>query len=316
MVIRSEFGTRSIIWIDVFIKESAKLFNYIENSRMKLSTFPKRLIRKFPPQRLISRLKLWLEILGNGKGTTFKMQLGLIFSSIIDSFARTIYPPLALSPKVYVSGIICFKNYNVYFYVRRFSDDLYNVMPGREEDVNELILKSLSEGDVFIDVGSNIGYYSILAGKIVGEKGQIVAIEPIPDTVNVLNLNVKLNALKNIIVIPKAAWTNPSILNIYLPEGNYGWASAVKWYGNKSFTIEAVPLDDIAKKIPAIKLLKIDVEGSEYQVLIGAKETLEKTKHIVLELSENSDEIQRMLEEAGFKIRKLKFTTYIHAYKN
>jgi len=230
---------------------------------MKLSTVPKRLIRKFPPQRLISRLKLWLEILGNGKGTTFKMQLGLIFSSIIDSFARTIYPPLALSPKVYVSGIIYLKNYNVYFYVRRFSDDLYNVMPGREEDVNELILKSLSEGDVFIDVG-----------------------------------------------------TNPSILNIYLPEGNYGWASAVKWYGNKSFTIEAVPLDDIAKKIPAIKLLKIDVEGSEYQVLIGAKETLEKTKHIVLELSENSDEIQRMLEEAGFKIRKLKFTTYIHAYKN
>ena len=268
------------------------------------------------PRRLLSRFRFWMKILKHGRGTTLKMQLGLIFSSIIDAFAYSIYPPLALSPKVYVSGTVYFKNYSVYFYVRRFSDDLYNVIPGREGDVNELILKSLNEGDVFIDVGANIGYYSILAGKIVGEKGQVIALEPIPDTVKVLDLNIKLNNLKNIRVIPKAAWSDSSLLNIYLPEGYYGWASPVKWHGSESFTLKAVPLDDVSKKIPAIKLLKIDVGGSEYQVLVGAKETLKKTKHVVMEISENSDKIQRILKEATFKIWKLKFTTCIHAQKS
>ncbi|RLI40468.1 hypothetical protein DRO59_09235 [Candidatus Bathyarchaeota archaeon] len=144
----------------------------------------------------------------------------------------------------------------------------------------------------------------------------MIALEPVPGTVKVLNLNINLNGLRNIKVIPKAAWIGSSLLTIYLPKGYYGWASPVRWHGSKSFTVEAVPLDDICKKIPAIKLLKIDVEGSEDQVLKGAKETLKKTKHIVLEVSGNSDEIRRILREATFKIRKLKFATYIHAQKS
>lgn len=267
-------------------------------------------------RRLHGRFRFWFKILNRVRGTTFKMQLGLILSSIIDTFAYLVYPPLALSPKVYVSGVVRFKDYTVYFYVRKFSDDLYNITPEREGDVNELILKSLSKDDVFIDVGANIGYYSILAGKIVGEKGQVIALEPIPDTVKVLNLNIELNNLRNIKVIPKAAWSDSSLLTIYVPEGYYGWASPMKQHRSKSFRLKAVSLDDISKKIPIIKLLKIDVEGSEYQVLIGAKETLKKTKHIFMEISEKSDEIRRMLEEATFKIRKLKFATYIYAQKS
>lgn len=268
------------------------------------------------PRRFLDRFRFWIKILKHGKGTNPKVQLGLILSSIIDTLTYSIYPLLALSPKVYVSGIVHFKNYDVYFYVRRFSDDLYNVMPGREGDVNRLILKSLSEGDVFVDVGANIGYYSILAGKIVGEKGQVIAMEPISDTVKVLDLNIKLNSLKNIIVIPKAAWSNSSVLTIYLPKGYYGWASAVKWHGSTFFTVNAMSLDDVSKKIPEIKLLKIDAEGSEYQVLTGAKETLKKTKHIVMEIPENSDEIQRILIEATFKIQKLKFTKHLYAQRS
>jgi FkbM family methyltransferase len=267
-------------------------------------------------RRPLDRFRFWFKILRYGRGTTIKTWLGIFFSSIIDTFAYSICPALVLSPKVYVSGIVYFKNYDVYFYVRRFSDDLYNVTPRREGCVNELILKCLSKGDVFIDVGANIGYYSILAGKIVGEKGQVIALEPISETVKVLDLNIKLNNLENIRVIPKAAWSDSSLLNVYLPEGYYGWASAVKLHGSKFFTLEAVSLDDVSKKIPAVKLLKIDVEGAEYQVLIGARETLKKTKHIIMEISENSDEIRRTLEEAEFKIWKLAFTTHIHAQRS
>lgn len=117
-------------------------------------------------------------------------------------------------------------------------------------------------------------------------------------------------------MIPKADWSKSSLLNVYLPVGYYGWASPVKWRGSKSFTLKATTLDDESLKIPAIKLLKIDVEGSEYQVLVGAKETLKKTKHIVLEISEKSHEIKRILKEAIFKTWKLRFTTYMYAHRS
>jgi FkbM family methyltransferase len=267
-------------------------------------------------RRFLDRFRFWVMILRLGKGTSPELQLGLVLSSVLDTLIYSIFPVLAPSPKTYISGILYFKNCDVYFYVRKFSDDLYNVTPGREGDVNRLILNSLSEGDVFIDVGANIGYYSILGARIVGERGQVIALDPIPDTVKILDLNVKLNGLKNIKTIPKAAWMNSALLNMYVPGGCYGWASCIKRRGSRFFTVDAVPLDDISKKISTIKLLKIDVEGSEYQVIMGAKETLEKTEHIIMEISENSDAIQQILKQASFKIRRLKFATYIHAQKD
>jgi len=266
-------------------------------------------------RRFFDRFRFWVALLRCGRGISPRLQVGLVLSAILDTLAYSVFPQLALSPRTYVSGVVYFKNCDVYFYVRKFSDDIYNVMPGREGDVNMLILKSLSEGDVFIDVGANIGYYSILAARIVGERGQVIALDPVPDTVKVLDLNIKLNNLRNIKTIPKAAWSNSAPLNIYVPGGCYGWASPVKRLGSKSLTVDAVPLDDVSEKIPAIKLLKIDVEGSEYRVIMGARETLAKTEHVIMEVSENSDIIQQILKDATFKIQKLKFATYIHAQK-
>ena len=62
--------------------------------------------------------------------------------------------------------------------------------------------------------------------------------------------------------------------------------------------------------------MKIDAEGSEYQVLKGARKTLKKTKYVILEASKEKDKIIHLLKEEGFKIRKLKFTTYIFAAKS
>ena len=124
------------------------------------------------------------------------MQLGLILSAFIDILLNTVTSS-PTNPKVYISGVIYAKDYGVYFYIRGFTDDLYSVMPGREGDVNKLILSCLKDGDIFIDVGANIGYYSVLVGKIVGESGQVISVEPIPTTAKVLKYNVKLNKLKN-----------------------------------------------------------------------------------------------------------------------
>lgn len=244
------------------------------------------------------------------------MQVGLILSALIDVLFNIIAPSLAILPRVYFSGILYSKYYDVYFYVRAFSDDLYSVIPGREGDVNELILSCLKKGNVFIDVGANIGYYSVLAGKIIGENGQVISIEPIPGTAKVLNYNIKLNNLKNVRIIQRAIWRNNQMLTMYIPKNFFGMASIYKPTGAIDvLAVKGVTLDTIPG-ISKTDLLKIDAEGSEYQILKGGRKTLMKTKYIVLEASIKKDEIIHLLMEEQFKIRKLKFTTYIFAYKN
>lgn len=273
-------------------------------------------MRIFAIPTRIFRLTLWYKILRSVQGCDARTQLGLLFSAILDTVSYLINPSSAISPKIYISGIIRFKfqRSQVYFYVRDFSDDLYNVMPEREGDVNDLIISLLERGCVFVDVGANVGYYSILAGKIVGDKGQIIAVEPIPETCEALELNVKLNKLNNVRVMNEAAWSSKTNIEIWLPKCHYGFASVFKRQG-KPITVKAIPLDDLCKKYRAIKLLKIDAEGSEYQILRGAKETLKKTSYVILEVSENAEQILELLRQASFKIHKLRFTTYVFAEK-
>lgn len=267
------------------------------------------------PARIFNRLMIWLNILKNVRGITFKTQLGLFLSALIDIFFHVAGSSLAASPRVYVSGITYSKSYDAYFYVRAFSDDLYSVMPEREGDVNKLILGCLKEGDVFIDVGANIGYYSVLVGKIVGENGRIISVEPIPSTAKVLNLNLRLNKLRNFKVIQKAAWGNNRIITMHIPKGFFGMASVYKLLrATDLLVVEGVALDRIFE-VPKVYLLKIDAEGSEYQILKGMRKTLKKTRYVVLEASIKKDEIIHLLREEGFKIRKMRFTTYIFAYK-
>jgi FkbM family methyltransferase len=268
------------------------------------------------PARLFNRLMIWLDILKKVRGIALKTQLGLFLSAFIDTFFYVVGSPLAALPRVYISGIIHSKSYNAYFHVRAFSDDLYSVMPGREEDVNDLVLSCLKEGDVFIDVGANIGYYSVMAGKIVGESGQVISIEPIPSTARVLSFNVKLNQLNNVMIIQKAAWGSNELISMYVPKGFYGMSSVYESKGTKDLlVVEGAPLDNLVSVSKAY-LLKIDAEGSEYPILVGARKTLERTQYVVLEASTEKEEIMRLLKEKGFKIQKLKFTTYIFAYKN
>lgn len=266
--------------------------------------------------RLYNRSILWRLLLSRIKACEAKTQLGLFLSAVLDTLSYIMCPSLACSPKVYFSGIVFFKfrQVNVYFYVRKFSDDLYNILPGREGDVDDLIIKLLEEGDVFVDVGANIGYYSILAGKIIKDRGQAIAVEPMQETANILELNARLNRLNNVTIAKKALWNSKTRIKMWLPEGLYGQASATDVRG-KPFLVDAIPLDDLCRDIPFIELLKIDVEGSELQILRGAKQTLWKTKYLILELSKNAEQVLELLKQTPFKIQKMRFTTYIFAYR-
>jgi len=148
--------------------------------------------------------------------------------------------------------------------------------------VRKIIETYLEPGDLFVDVGCNIGYISLLAGSIVGDHGTVLSFDPDPRAVRGMRENVKLNNMNNIVFIGKACSdsTGNAIFNI---ASLCGWSTAVNDTPGleieKTIHIEKTTLDNEINKISINKppkLIKIDVEGYEPYVLGGATTIIEK----------------------------------------
>jgi FkbM family methyltransferase len=134
-------------------------------------------------------------------------------------------------------------------------------LPRREGDAHDFILDNLKLGDVFVDVGANVGYYTILAPKRVGANGKVFAVKPVPQTVKVLKFSTKLNWLGNITIIDKAGWNSYCKLKMRTSFGEFGCASSFR-SGGFEIDVDAIPLDEVLADVPKIKPIKVDV-GSE-----------------------------------------------------
>jgi len=254
--------------------------------------------------RFTSRVSLWSAFLKSFRGFSFKDQLNLFISAIFDILFYSV-SGWAYNPKMLFSGTYKIKPYKILVYERGGTEDLYHALPRREGDVHDFIVDTLGPGDIFIDVGANIGYYSILASKLVGIDGRVFAVEPIPSTAGVLRFNLKINSLRNVVVVEKAGYFTQGRLKMSIPFKEFGLASIFRKGGVEVY-VEAVPLDDLFHDIPYVKLLKLDVESSEYEVLKGLNKTLNHTECVVLELSRRVDDCLKLLREHGFKCRKAK----------
>jgi FkbM family methyltransferase len=198
--------------------------------------------------KLISRALLWWTLVKSFRGVSFKAQLNIFLSALIDTLFYAI-SGWAYNPKTLFSGTYLIKPYGFLLYARGGTEDLYHGLPEREGDVHDFIVKALKPGDIFIDVGANIGCYSILASKLVGVNGIVFAVEPVPPTLDVLRLNVKMNRLRNIVVIDKAGYLSYSRLKMSVPFGEFGSAS-IFLKGGLEVYVEAIPLDEAFENIP------------------------------------------------------------------
>ena len=179
-----------------------------------------------------------------------------------------------------------------------------------ECDVVSFAFGVLQKGDVFIDVGAHGGLYTLLGGKIVGSRGQVIAIEPNPDNLKFLRQNAKLNKLNNILIIPKAASDEKSKIKLYYELKKTALTSAMT-RASKIIEVEAITLDEISGIYDSIKLLKVDTEGYDLKVLRGAHHTLRKTKCIVVEQS--NGHVRKMLAGFGFRLYFLTSSHYLVA---
>ena len=160
-----------------------------------------------------------------------------------------------------------------------FMPDLLSMtiyLTGRWEPlITEYIRTNLKPGDTFVDVGANIGYYSLIAARIVAATGRVFAIEASPSIYGRLLRNIELNDFKNITAIHAAASEAGGELSIFSgPVSNLGHSTTVATLAEKEgLTLESkVRADTLSALIGPDNLrnarfVKIDVEGAEHSVL-------------------------------------------------
>jgi FkbM family methyltransferase len=157
-----------------------------------------------------------------------------------------------------------------------------------EPEAMQSIRRLVNAGDCCIDVGANLGYYTISLANWVGPTGLVVAFEPFPGNFAILEKNVHLNQLQNVILERSAlSDCNGSLQLIYGVEEQFSATPSVGGYAVEgervSINVPARRLDDYAAGLERTPdFIKIDVEGAELAVLEGARRTLAAVGPILL----------------------------------
>lgn len=146
-----------------------------------------------------------------------------------------------------------------------------------EPEQTKVFAENINAGDVFFDVGANVGYYTVFGSLLVGKSGQVVSFEPVVRNLSHLYRHITINNLQNVSVIPSACSDE-----ISLAAFSSGQNTAMghladeqqKDSSKKDLTlVSTVTLDAVAEKLGVVPdALKIDVEGAELSVLRGAKD--------------------------------------------
>lgn len=170
-----------------------------------------------------------------------------------------------------------------------------------------LVTELLQPGSTFIDIGAHIGWFTTIASRQVGSDGAVIACEPFPANAAALEANLALNKAQNVRLVGMALGSQPGELSL-APAGDSGGITALDWGQGERVTASVTTLDEIATEMPAITLVKIDVEGWEPHVLRGGSATLQRTNYVLIEINKpalkkagsSADELYSLLRDAGF----------------
>jgi len=148
----------------------------------------------------------------------------------------------------------------------------YLYMTGSWEPcLSAFIASRLQPGDGFVDIGANIGYYSMLAYRRVGPTGSVTAIEPAPLLYGELVANIVINGCENVRPVRAAVTNQPGEITMFVPDAaNLGTTTTVKpALYDAEMTVPGLPLLDVVclAELERARIIKIDVEGAEDIVL-------------------------------------------------
>lgn len=166
--------------------------------------------------------------------------------------------------------------------------------------------KTVAASSVVFDIGAHVGFYTLLAAVLVGEKGRVFAFEPVPHNLVYLREHLRMNRITNVIIIEAAVSDHSGMVRF-----NEGAGSSMGYIASQAnMQVRAVSLDDLmaSGEFPAPTQIKNDVEGSEVQVLLGAKSLLAGS-HPTLFLATHGEDSHRqcchILSELRYDLRPI-----------
>ncbi len=186
------------------------------------------------------------------------------------------------------------------------------IHPTREPESTNFLKTKVKDGDVVLEAGANIGYYALLSAKYVGKKGFVYCVEPSSENYEFLKRNKEINNLKNMELRKMALGDKNGEETLNLFEGG-NLNTLKKNISSKprgKEKVKVMTIDSFLKNKRKPNIIRMDVEGSEYEIIKGARELLEKSppKLIFIELHgfymglEKSEELLRNLKEKGYEI--------------
>jgi len=162
-----------------------------------------------------------------------------------------------------------------------------------DEQGVKFLKNHLKDGDVFFDIGANIGCYSLIAAKQTGSKGEVHSFEPVTKVFEKLQSNVLLNGFRNIKLNQNAVFEKSGVLELFVSSNENAGMSSMFHHDTESGQTEkaiAITIDEYVErmKITKIDFIKIDIEGAELFALKGMRNTLRRFSPIILmELSDD-----------------------------
>jgi FkbM family methyltransferase len=149
-----------------------------------------------------------------------------------------------------------------------------------ERHVTRVIRSSLKPGAVVIDIGANIGYYTLMSAACVGARGKVIAFEPSSDNCALLKMSLRKNNFDNVLIHSKAVADKNGLASFSMDDSN-GTISQNREMAH-SVLVATVALDTYLQDEPRIDLIKIDIEGAEGLALNGMKRILRQHRPIIL----------------------------------
>ncbi len=227
-------------------------------------------------------------------------------SSKIIEFSKKIYSLLPRkireSPKFshYSSVLFSKLTPDRYAYVNVFGSFIYLNLkhPGDiqriwgvwEPDLRRFLQRELKLGETFVDVGAHRGTYTTLARKLVGDSGRVIAFEPFPEHYQSLVKSVEKNNFSNVECIKGAAGSEKGVSRLTSSSPHLDQIGDLE--------IEIYSIDDV---VDNADIIKIDTDGSEYEVVLGAEKLIDNGCQIVIEFSDfqyqSVDEVYTKINE-------------------
>jgi FkbM family methyltransferase len=143
-----------------------------------------------------------------------------------------------------------------------------------EPGLTSLLGAHLQPGMAVVDVGAHVGWFTCLAGRLVGPRGLVVSFEPNPRNYELLLANVWRNGLTNVVCFPWAVAERSGFVDLYLARDNSGDHRIFAYEDRERTPVRAAALDSLEVLRPPIDVLKVDVQGAEEAVFRGAEQLL------------------------------------------